>query len=124
MKTSLFYICLGFTLLTLYSCKPAPTIKGFDSEQWKNDPNGCKNERAKLFPVLEKNRNKLIKVEAAQVLKFLGRPDKNELSRRNQRFHIYFVEPGGQCKGRKDNYGKILRIRFDALNRVSEVIVN
>ncbi|OJJ15081.1 hypothetical protein BKI52_40150 [marine bacterium AO1-C] len=125
MKSRLLYrILVVFAALALYSCKTAPEISGFDSKQWKDDPMGCKNQRAKFFPILEKNKDKFIKVESGQILKLLGRPDRNELYKRTQRYYVYFVNSGSQCKGVKGNYGKILRIRFDALQRVSEVITN
>lgn len=108
----------------MFACKTAPKIEGFDSKLWKDDPKGCKNQRAKLFPLLEKNQNKLIKVESSQIMKLLGHPDKKELYKRNQRYYVYFVQSGGQCQDTKGNYGKILRIRFDALQRVSEIVFN
>ena len=125
MKPTLLYrILVVLIAFTLYACKTAPEIEGFDAKQWKDDPMGCKNHRAKLFPILEKNKDKFIKVESGQILKLLGRPDRNELYKRTQRYYVYFVGAGSQCEGVKGSYGKILRIRFDALQRVSEVITN
>lgn len=125
MKSILLYrLFIVMVAFAMYSCKPAPEIEGFDSKQWKEDPNGCKNQRTKLFPILEKNKDKLIKVEAGQILKLLGHPDRNELYKRTQRYYVYFVKSGNQCKGTKGGFGKMLRLRLDALQRVSEVIVN
>lgn len=124
MKVSAYYLVFCFIVCLLPACKSAPEIAGFDSKKWKDDPDACKNDRAKLLPLLEKNKGKLVKVESAEILMLLGSPDKKELYKRNQRFYVYFATSGSQCKGTKGNLGKTLRVRIDALQRVSEIVVN
>ncbi|EAY26388.1 hypothetical protein [Microscilla marina] len=124
MRKAIYYVLFLGLINVLFSCKSAPEIEGFDAKKWKGDPNACKNYRAALLPALEKNKDKLVKVEAGQLMQLLGRPDKNELYRRNQRFYVYFIDAGSQCKGNNGSLGRTLRVRIDALQRVSEVVVN
>lgn len=125
MRKKIHYLLLMLGVASLMvGCKSAPTIEGFDAKIWKNDPKACKNQRAALLPALEKNKDKLVKVESGQLMQLLGRPDKNELYRRNQRFYVYYIDAGNQCKGNSGKLGRILRIRIDALQRVSEVVIN
>lgn len=124
MRKTIYYIILSVWAISLVGCKSAPVIEGFDAKTWKNDPKACKNQRAALLPALEKNKDQLVKVESGQLMKLLGRPDKNELYKRNQRFYVYYIDAGSQCKDNGGKLGRILRVRIDALQRVSEVVIN
>ena len=109
---------LGFT-----ACKETPILERFDSKAWKNDRMGCKGGRAKAFPLLSIQKEKLKGLGQNQVLALLGKPDLQELAPRNQRCYIYYYKEGHQCQGGKLNIKQdlILRVRFDALDRVNEI---
>ena len=115
---------LSICLACLTACREAPILENFDTTVWKNDRLGCKGQRATIFPHLSSQKDKIKGLGQNQVLQMLGKPDFHELASRNQRFYIYYYKQGKQCeKGGKVNINqdKILRIRFDALDRVNEI---
>jgi len=105
------------------SCKETPVLEGFDQKTWKSDRLGCNGQRAKSLPLLKQQKEKLKRLGQNQVLQLLGKPDFQELASRNQRFYIYYHRQGQQCQGVKGRLqaDAILRIRFDALDRVNEI---
>lgn len=108
----------------LFSCQAKPVkIPGFDAQVWKNDRLGCKGQRAAFISSLSENQPVLFEMGQMQLTRLFGRPDATELYKRNQRFFIYYYEPGPQCRGEKiDIYkGKALRIRISALDKVTEI---
>lgn len=76
-----------------------------------------------MLDQFEDIRDKLIGLNANEVRKVLGKPDKVELYRRSQRFYIYFFEAGGQCKGsgKGTAEGRNFYVRFNTLDQVSEI---
>ena len=103
------------------SCgKPLPQFENIDLAKWKNDKNGCQGERLKMLGPLKEQKEKLKGLSENEILKLLGRPDRNELYKRNQKFYEYFIEPGGDCQ--KDSTRLILSIRFNAVGLAKEVI--
>jgi len=59
------------------------------------------------------------------VLKIMGRPDKNELYRRQQKFYIYYLEPGPLCEEslQASDSASYLSLRFNATGIVNEIFV-
>lgn len=58
------------------------------------------------------------------VLKLMGRPDKNELYRRQQKFYIYYLEPGPLCESSQaSDSASYLSMRFNATGIVKEIFV-
>jgi len=112
-----------FILLTMYfiiSCgKPIPNLEGMNMQQWKEDKNGCKKERLKMLAPLQEQKDKLKGLSEDEIIKLLGRPDQNELYKRNQKFYKYFIEPGPACN--TGSVELILTIRFNAMSRAKEV---
>jgi len=55
----------------------------------------------------------------------MGRPDKNELYRRQQKFYIYYLEPGSLCKesNQASDSASYLSLRFNATGIVNEIFV-
>ena len=115
-----FYFLLAWVI---GSCElPLPSLDGIDLVQWKNDRNGCGGQRASMIEALQNQRNKLEGLTETQISKLLGRPDQNELYKRNQKFYHFFLQPGPACG---QSTGKQLRlsIRFNATERAKEVAI-
>ena len=72
--------------------KPLPSLDGIDLKQWKDDKNGCNHVREKSIEQLVLQKNKLKGLSEDNVIKLLGRPDQNELYKRNQKFFYYFLK--------------------------------
>lgn len=115
---------LSLSLLLIVSCgKSVPEISGFDSDAFKNDRNGCKGDRARGEAPLLKEKEKLMALSEMQIVKILGRPDQNELYKRNQKFYSYFLEPAPSCSGDSIKTSKRLIVRFTAMGLAKEVVV-
>jgi hypothetical protein len=106
-----------------FSCgKPLPRLEGIDLNQWKDDKFGCSGFREKNLEVFSSQKEKLKGLSEDEILKLLGRPDQNELYKRNQKFYHYFVEPSAKCDSTKQNARK-LSIRFNAVDLAKEVVI-
>jgi outer membrane protein assembly factor BamE (lipoprotein component of BamABCDE complex) len=55
------------------------------------------------------------------IIELLGRPDRNELYKRNQKFYYYDLEPGKPCDSTAHNQQLILR--FNAMGLAKEVAI-
>ncbi|WP_053404346.1 hypothetical protein [Persicobacter sp. CCB-QB2] len=109
-----------FTCLSFFSCKPTPEIPGFDQESWKADREGCQGKRAALLPLLQAKEADLEKISTTQIVKLLGRPNKEELYRRSQRFFHYQISGG---KGCEEQQQVVYRLRFTATDHLIEIEV-
>ena len=108
---------------TAFSCgKPLPQLEGIDMRQWKDDKFGCLGFREKSLDTLSSQKDKLKGLSETDILQLLGRPDQNELYKRNQKFFHYFVEPSVKCDSSKRNTRK-LSIRFNAMERAKEIVI-
>lgn len=116
--------CLVIFVLTLttYACS-TPLIKeeDFSAKEWKQDPKGCKNERKALFKKLEAQKALLIGETENSIRKFLGKPDEMSLSKRHQKFYVYYITEGSQCTPEKTLNGEKVMLRFNSLNQLNEV---
>jgi hypothetical protein len=112
-----------FLILLCVSCdKPMPTLEGLDLERWKEDKNGCQNLRTKMRTSIDQEKNKLLSLDQLQIVALLGNPDRNELSKRNQKFFYYFLEPAPSCNA-GDSGAARLAIRFNAMGLAKEVAI-
>ena len=98
--------------------------EAFSSKTWKNDKNGCNNDRLALLKDFETVKHQLIGMSENETRKILGTPDKVQLFERSQKYYIYFIESGSQCEngeniGNKE--GRSYHIRFNSINQVNEV---
>lgn len=71
---------------------------------------------------MSKEKNKLLALDEMQIVKLLGKPDRNELFIRNQKFFYYFIEPSDNCNGQIKSTKK-LSIRFNAMGLAKEVTI-
>jgi hypothetical protein len=107
----------------IFSCsKPTPSLEGIDLAQWKKDKNGCAHTRASMKDALKKEKNKLLALNEIEIVNLLGKPDRNELFKRNQKFYYYFLEPSDECAQHNTTALK-LSIRFNAMGLAKEVMV-
>jgi hypothetical protein len=101
--------------------KPLPTLEGIDLSQWKNDKKGCNHFREKMITQLTDQKEKLKGLSEDDVIALLGRPDQNELYKRNEKFFKYFLVPGPSCKS--DSSEMILSIRFNSVGLAKEATI-
>ncbi len=114
-------------LMSLCACQDIPNLEGFDQAIWKNDKLGCTSEREKYIPVILKNKERLIGLGQNQILALLGKPDFSELYQRGQRYYIYYYAKDKPCKDETPDIHqdkKVLKIRFSALDAITEIVVN
>jgi hypothetical protein len=109
-------------VLIVFACgKPLPDMAPIDLTQWKEDKGGCKNIRASFLAELISQKDELKGLSEDEIISLLGRPDRNELYKRNQKFYYYDVEPGKECDSVSANQQLILR--FNAMSMAKEVTV-
>ena len=112
---------LFFSLLL--SCgKPLPTLDEIDLEKWKEDKAGCTMVRQTFINQLDQQREKIKSLSESEVVELLGRPDKNELLKRNQKFFYYYLEPSPTCPQGNLEFKKLM-IRFNAIGLAKEVSI-
>lgn len=113
----IFLVCLAF------GCgKPLPQLEGIDLKQWKDDRFGCNGFRERSIGLFSSQKDKLKGLSEDDILKLLGRPDQNELYKRNQKFYHYYVEPSTKCDSTKKS-ARQLSIRFNAVDLAKEVVI-
>jgi hypothetical protein len=109
----------------LGGCQSAGKFAEFDSGVWKNDRLGCGGKRQELRGQFDKIRLELKGSTQDQVINVLGKPDFQRLYQRNQKFYIYFMEPGTQCEGKSEtSQARTVVLRFSAIGLVTEVLYN
>lgn len=109
--------------LVLVSCgKQLPDLAPIDVAQWRTDKGGCGNIRWSSIQQLTEQLEELKALSEGDVVTLLGRPDRNELYKRNQKFYYYDIEPGKACSDSiKTNQQLILR--FNAMGLAKEVTI-
>lgn len=99
-----------------------PVIEGLNQKEWKEDKNGCLQKRASMISKLKEQKNKLQGLSESQIIELLGRPDHNELYKRNQKFFSYYLQHGPSCLS--DSIATVkLVLRFTAMGRAKEISV-
>lgn len=115
---------LSLLLLLLLSCgKSLPELKGIDINAWLSDKGGCKNIRSAMIDDVRNQKDQLLALNEMQMVDLLGRPDENELYKRNQKFYTYYLQPGPACDSLAGNEGLKLIIRFNAMGLAKEITV-
>lgn len=121
MQKQVIYSLFLLTILSSCNNKPLPSIEGIDMNAWREDKNGCLNYRSKSIDILLGQKEKLKSLDQMEIVKLLGRPDRNELYKRNQKFFYYLLEPGVECG--VDKQPRRLSIRFNAVELAKEITV-
>ncbi len=130
-KVLLQNILLSFVFFAQFSCQTNVSLDNFDSNIWKNDKFGCKNQRLTQVKSLIDQKQKIQGLGQNQIMQVLGKPDFQELYSRNQRFYIYFYQkneicdqPNNVIKTASIQNQKTIKLRFSALDMVTEVLVD
>ncbi len=110
---SLFFVACG---------KPLPDLAPIDLAQWKEDKAGCNKLRYSFVEELKIQKDELKGLSEKDIIGLLGRPDRNELYKRNQKFYYYDVEPGKKC-GTLNKTTQQLVLRFNAMGMAKEVSI-
>ena len=70
---------------------------------------------------LLRQKDKLKGLSQDDIVEVLGKPDQNELYKRNQKFFYYLLSPGKACGS--DSTAHRLSLRFNAMGFAKEVLV-
>ena len=117
---SLLSILILFSVL---SCgRKTPELAGIDKDQWKEDRNACTGYRKATSLAMEQEMKKLKGLSENDIISLLGRPDQNELYKRNQKFYSYFLLPGQPCP-QPDSLSRKLVLRFNAMGYAQQVSI-
>jgi hypothetical protein len=124
MSTFKWYRLGIISLFFLFSCgKSLPSFEDIDLQAWKDDKHACQGTRSSMMKAMEGQSKKLLALSEQEVIALLGKPDENELYKRNQKFYYYFVQPSTTCTNAVTQNPKKLVIRFNAVGFAKEVSI-
>ena len=84
----------------------------------------CQGIRNNLTENLLASKNELKGLSQQEMSELLGKPDRQELYARGQKFFIYHLSPAPDCQEPSPNQEyEVLYIRFSALNEANEIFV-
>ena len=109
-------------ILLLGGCSNDISVS-FDTESWKSDTYGCKQKRIKLYKEIIGYQNEILGLTNKQIIRILGKPERNELYKRNQKFFIYHISPTSKCSYTYNGEALFLFVRFNAVGLSQEVFV-
>ena len=119
MLKSLYII---FFILFIAGCSSNVSVS-FDNESWKLDSYGCQDKRIKIHKSIIEYQNEILGLTNKEIIKILGKPERNELYQRNQKFFIYYISPASKCNTINSEETLFLFIRFNAVGLSQEVFV-
>jgi hypothetical protein len=105
----------------LFGCHTAVDIADFDEAAFRGDTNGCAGVRAAMKDALFAADRHLKGLTQEEIWATLGKPDRQELATRSQKYYVYYVDPAPACTGDSTRLPLTLFVRFSAMNRASEV---
>ena len=112
-----------FFILVIAGCsKPLPEFDKLDLAAWRNDKHACAGYRTSTIETIRSQKEKLLALKESQIIELLGRPDRNELYKRNQKFFQYSLEASSACENPKTD-ALLLVIRFNAMGLAKEVAI-
>ncbi len=107
------------------SCaRELPVLEGVDLITWRADKNGCEGKRIGMRASMDHEKEKLLGLNEMQIIDLLGKPDRNELFKRNQKFYYYYFEPAGTCASPGVADPTKLTIRFNATGLAKVVLID
>ena len=113
-------LLIGFLLIQC--SRPVPSIENIDLKKWKEDRNACSSYRSSVAHEIQSQKEKLLALDEKQIVGLLGKPDRNELYKRNQKFYYYYITPSPDCAVTGSRSSR-LAIRFNAMGLAKEVVV-
>lgn len=122
---SAYCVCTLLIMLVIISgCgKEIPTLEGLDLELWRKDKNACGTYRTENLTQIQSQKEKLLALKEMQIIDLLGRPDRNELYKRNQKFYYYYLKPAPECSTYNADSTTRLAIRFNAMGLAKEIMI-
>jgi len=111
-----------FVILFVIGCSSEISVS-FNAESWKLDTHGCKEKRIELYKGIIGYQNEILGLTNKQIIRILGKPERNELYRRNQKFFIYHISPATRCSLTYNGDALFLFVRFNAVGLSQEVFV-
>jgi len=124
MKSLFLKMLVYTTFIAFISCdKPLPAFSDVDLKIWNEDKGACLGKRAGMEDALQRQKEKFIGLTEMQVVTLLGRPDHNELYKRNQKFYYYLIQPSKDCGTANTENPRELTIRFTAMGIANEVSI-
>ena len=118
MNHSFLLFLFSFSLL---SCHTSVDIENFDEAAFRADPNGCAGARADMKESLFVADKYLKGLTQEEIWATLGKPDRQELATRSQKYYVYYVDPAPECSEDSTDLPLTLFVRFSAMNRASEI---
>ena len=117
------FLGLATVIASLVSCQPYVDINGLDEEAFQSDPNGCLGVRAAMKDTLFSVDAQLKTLTQEEIYATLGKPDRQELATRSQKYFVYYIDPAPNCPGEDSTAATplTLYVRFSAMNRASEI---
>ena len=112
----------ALALLIVACGKPLPDLSPIDLAQWKEDKAGCNEVRYSFVEELKIQKDELKGLSEKDIIELLGRPDRNELYKRNQKFYYYDIEPGKKCDSTIKDTQQLI-VRFNAMGMAKEVSI-
>jgi hypothetical protein len=110
-------------IVLLCGCgKELPKLDGIDAEKWKEDKKGCTGYRQSTETSLIGQTNQLKGLAEMDIIRLLGKPDQNELYKRNQKFYSYNISPAEGCAYHDSTNHKLV-LRFNAMGYAQLVAV-
>ncbi|MGD1839896.1 MAG: hypothetical protein ACFB0B_03230 [Thermonemataceae bacterium] len=110
-------------LLALLACKELPDLKDFDEESWQADKMGCNAQRLAAIESFRMNKEAMMGLSQKQIMQLLGKPDEQNLYRRNQKFYVYYLR-SSTCEGVSKTAERAVSIRFSAIDNVTEINID
>lgn len=114
------YFILILLALIATACTKNIDLGDFDTQRWKDDPKGCKGERALMIDDLIEVKSKLLGLYQKKIIRALGQPEEQELFKRSQTYYIYHIDPSETCDSASEN-PRVLEVRFTSLGIANEV---
>ena len=108
---------LILVLLLIAGCSGPQEIPGLEPDQWKSDLKGCEGIRKDMVAAADLE-SVLIGLSESEIVELLGKPDENNLYKRNQKFYVYYLGPCSDTT--KSPY---FQLRFSATNVTREAMV-
>ncbi len=94
----------------------------FDEEAFQNDSQGCAGIRMKMKEQLFAITSELKGLTQTEMRHTLGKPDRQELASRNQKYFVYFIDPSAECSQDTTQQEPLtMYVRFSAVDRSVEI---
>ena len=124
-KTNFVQYLLLYVFLLLGACHPEQSEqlrKAFDLAQWQADRGGCKGIRTNMIEQVKAAELLIKGLTQNEIADLMGKPDRQQLAERNQKFYVYFLEKGEHCQDNKQvTNARSVAFRFSAIGLVTEV---